>query len=227
MSEPYPYPKRALIAGGVAVLAFLVVPILVISNMHPRSRRVLLPGAEYGIVWFFAVCPVLLVTTFALAGLGFEEAKRRWLMFKLRPRGPVAWGAAVVGPVVTVVGFVMAGAALESSGIYGKLLALPAALGLIATILGAAGVVTDLTVSLSRREQHPPLLDGEEQTRRGEGGERKERRDRDGRAIEGAGADAVTFACPHCGKKNRVPRAYAGKEGLCPGCKEAVNVPRS
>lgn len=32
----------------------------------------------------------------------------------------------------------------------------------------------------------------------------------------------ISMACPHCGRKLRVPAALAGKRGKCPGCKKVV-----
>lgn len=44
------------------------------------------------------------------------------------------------------------------------------------------------------------------------------------RTRSGSGG-AIAFQCPHCRRTNRVPAAYAGREGLCPGCKKGVCVP--
>lgn len=37
--------------------------------------------------------------------------------------------------------------------------------------------------------------------------------------------ESVSFRCPHCRKKSRVPASYAGKAGKCPGCLEPIQVP--
>lgn len=39
------------------------------------------------------------------------------------------------------------------------------------------------------------------------------------------GRQRVEFACEHCGRTVKVPAAYAGKRGRCPGCREVVTVP--
>jgi hypothetical protein len=36
---------------------------------------------------------------------------------------------------------------------------------------------------------------------------------------------ALRLQCPHCEEETRVPREYAGKRGLCPRCKKAIEVP--
>ena len=38
-------------------------------------------------------------------------------------------------------------------------------------------------------------------------------------------SDAITFVCPLCDKVSRVPIAFAGQQGRCPGCKGVIEVP--
>jgi len=37
----------------------------------------------------------------------------------------------------------------------------------------------------------------------------------------------ITFNCSFCGRQIRVPRAYAGKKGKCPQCKNVIVIPQS
>ena len=38
-------------------------------------------------------------------------------------------------------------------------------------------------------------------------------------------SDAIKIVCPHCRKISRIPASLAGRQGLCPGCKKAIEVP--
>lgn len=36
---------------------------------------------------------------------------------------------------------------------------------------------------------------------------------------------SIEFACPYCDRITRVPAAYGGKQGKCPGCQKVIEVP--
>jgi predicted esterase len=40
-------------------------------------------------------------------------------------------------------------------------------------------------------------------------------------------SDAIKIVCPHCRKVSRIPASYGGRRGRCPGCREAIEVPKA
>lgn len=228
-THPTPNPRalRALAAGTLSFLAVACVPFVLTAIFTARGLPPILRAGRNGLagVWVFLLAPTAALAAFVLTLHGLAEQKRRWLAFDKRPTGALAWAAALGGPLLLVLGFVFARSVLETTGLVGKLFALPAALGAVATLLGVAGVLTDLLLN-SEETLPPPAV--ERSPEASQPRNRLERaRSREERSSAGERPRSIKFRCKSCNTIGKAPRRSAGRRGRCPKCKAEVRVPSS
>lgn len=226
-THPTPNPRalRALAAGALSFLAVACVPFVLTAIFTARGLPPILRAGRNGMagLWVFLLAPTAAFAAFLLTIHGLAEQKRRWLAFDKRPTGALAWAAASGGPLLLVLGFVFARSVLETTGLFGKLFALPAALGAVATLLGVAGVLTDLFLS-PEETLPPPAVERSPEVSQPRA--RPERaRSRDERSPASERPRSIKFRCKSCHTLGKAPRSSAGKRGRCPKCKAKVRVP--
>lgn len=199
---------------GALVVA---VSLAAITAWFPFTTQALYPTKPPGIMFLVVSTPAVLFLTFC-ACLFPAKLWREWQAF--RPSLPVAVAMAVVGSALLYLAFGPTREVAHGLGRINKVIALPAALGLLAAVVGwaalfsiaieplvnaAASVAAAAPQRPSSRDARPAAQPTRKPTP----------------CVLGP----VRFPCGACGVENVVEARFAGRKGKCRRCRTVLRVP--